>query len=275
MSQRIKKDIEEIFSCPFEDFELELKALERLKHHDEYSYFHSVNVARISVNLGERLGLDQKMLSELGWSALLHDLGKLYVPLEILNKDAKFEPEELAVMRSHPLESITAFCETQDFNIPSLFRLCAAFEHHQRFDLNGYPQVQTKLNLHPFSRIVAVADTFDAMTTDRIYQRRMLPDVALRIMSQGYGTIFDPVVLQAFVTSMGAYPVGSLVRMSDNRLAVVVKYSEKSQIDRPTLVFCDHQERHEIDLMSEQNLELKILHSEFPEDHGIDLKSYL
>lgn len=273
MSSRIEKDILEIFDCQFESFGLELKALERVRKHDEYTYFHSLNVARISVMLARRLGFDDAMIEDLGWAALLHDLGKLYVPPEILNKEKKFEPEELAVMRSHPLEAITAFSETQEFTVASLHRLCAAFEHHQRFDMNGYPRVQKKLSLHPYSRIVAVADTFDAMTTDRIYQRRMLPDVALRIMSQGYGTIFDPTVLQAFITGMGVYPVGSLVRLSDDKLAVVIRYDEKSKIDRPAIRLVET--REEVNLMSDEGKELKILSSEFPEDHGIDVELYL
>lgn len=267
------RDINQIFSCDFSQFEAELNAIAQIRKHDEYTYLHCLNVARLSVSLGKRLGLDEKMLMDLGWAALLHDLGKLHVPLEVLNKVKKFSSEELSKMQSHPLESVVAFAKLQPVTMDSMTRLSAAFEHHQRYDLKGYPRVKKKLTLHPFSRIVAVADTFDAMTTDRIYQRRVLPDVALKIMSQGFGTIFDPIVLQAFITCMGAFPVGSLVRLSDERLALVTQYQKHSKIDRPVVQIISKDKLFEkIDLSSTENKDLKIVHSEFPEDHGLDLK---
>lgn len=273
MNPLIIKDVTEIVEFDPSGYEAEFDAIAQVRKHDEYTYLHCLNVARLSVNLGKRLGLTQQMLIDLCWAALLHDLGKLHVPLEVLNKVKKFSPEELAIMQSHPLESVAAFARLQPVHIESLRRLSAAFEHHQRYDLKGYPKVGKKLTLHPFSRIVAVADTFDAMTTDRIYQRRMLPDIALKIMSQGFGTIFDPTVLQAFITCMGAYPVGTLVRLSDENLAVVTKYAESSKIDRPSVKYVKANGLAEIDLMDPEHSELKVLCSEFPEDHGIDLRS--
>lgn len=272
MSTAIRKDVLSIIDCDLSKFETELMALISVRKYDEYTYLHCLNVARLSVQLGERLGFENQMLVDLGWAALLHDLGKLRVPLEILNKVKSFSADELAVMQSHPLESISTFSELQSVTIDGLRRLSAAFEHHQRYDLKGYPRVKSKLHLHPFSRIVAVTDTFDAMTTDRIYQRRVLPDVALKIMSQGYGTIFDPLVLQAFITSMGAYPINTLVRLSDNRLAVVTNYHADSPLDRPVVITLDGPQ-DEIDLADHKNLELKIVRSEFPEENNIDLRN--
>jgi putative nucleotidyltransferase with HDIG domain len=254
---------------------VEVETLKAIKAHDEYTYLHSLNVARLSVNLGKRLGLSERHLEDLGWAALLHDIGKLHVPIEILNKAKKFSPEEFAVMQSHPHHALTAFAKSHAVTIPTLARLSAAFEHHQRYDLKGYPQVHRKLQLHPFSRIVAIADTFDAMTTDRIYQRRVLPDVALKIMSQGFGTIFDPVILQAFITSLGAYPVGSVVRLSDHSLAVVVAYDAMSSIDRPQVILVEDPQKQRINLMQPEYLSLRILGSEFPEDHDIIVADFL
>lgn len=271
MKASIIKDVSSIFTCDFQRFTPELKALEKIRQHDEYTYLHSLNVARLSVMLGRRLGFQQEHLVDLGWAALLHDLGKLHVPLEILNKTTKFSPEELSIMQSHPLESLAAFAKTQPVTLESLRRLCAAFEHHQRYDLKGYPRVSRKLNLHPYSRIVAVADTFDAMTTDRIYQRRVLPDIALKIMAQGFGHLFDPFVLQAFITCMGAYPVGTLVRLNNDQLALVIRYEETSKIDRPVVRLVNN--KMDIDLSDEAHSNLKILRSEFPDDHHIDLRT--
>lgn len=275
MKHVIIKAVSSIFTCDFHLYEAELEALALIKKHDEYTYLHSLNVARLSVSLGRRLGFSHEMMVDLGWTALLHDLGKLNVPIEILNKIKKFTAEELKVMQSHPVQALVAFGRTQRVTLDGLRRLSAAFEHHQRYDLKGYPSVHGKLSLHPFSRIVAVADTFDAMTTDRIYQRRVLPEVALKIMSQGFGTIFDPTVLQAFITCMGVFPIGSLVRLSDERLAVVVAYHENSSLDRPAVRLVEEPANPTIDLMSPDYQDLKILRSEFPEDHGVQVEDYL
>lgn len=275
MSTQIHRDILGIFDCNIAQYETEIETLKRIKKYDEYTYLHSLNVARLSVNLGKRMGLTPKMLEDLGWAALLHDIGKLHVPLDILNKAKKFSAEELGVMQSHPLEALSAFAKYQPVTIERLGRLSAAFEHHQRYDLKGYPSVKRKFNLHPYSRIVAITDTFDAMTTDRIYQRRVLPDVALKIMSQGFGNIFDPTILQAFITSMGAYPVGSLVRMNNDELAVVVKYDEKSSLDRPFISIVKSSHQEPINLMDEANKNLKILRSEFAEDHDVNIQDFL
>lgn len=272
-SSAIRKDVHSIIACDLNLFEPELQVLQKIRSYDEYTYLHSLNVARLSVALGTRLGLESEYLVDLGWAALLHDIGKLNVPIQILNKLKKFSPDELAVMKSHPAHALSAFVELQEVSVDGLRRLCAAFEHHQRFDLKGYPQVESKLHLHPYSRIVAVADTFDAMTTDRIYQRRVLPDVALRMMAQGFGTVFDPLVLQSFITAMGAFPVGSLVRLSDQRLAVVSAFDESSEVDRPHILLLDDQKRpaQSIDLTAPEHRHLKIVKSEFAEDHQIDV----
>jgi len=275
MSSQIHRDILGIFDCNLSAYETEIETLKKIKKYDEYTYLHSLNVARLSVNLGKRMGLTLTMLEDLGWAALLHDIGKLHVPLEILNKAKKFSAEELAIMQSHPLEALSAFARNQPVTIERLRRLCAAFEHHQRYDLKGYPGVKRKFNLHPYSRIVAIADTFDAMTTDRIYQRRMLPDVALKIMAQGFGNIFDPTVLQAFITSLGAYPVGSLVRLSDERLAIVMKYDGNSSLDRPFISLVRDKEAGILNLMGETYKNLRIMRSEFAEDHELDVQDLM
>lgn len=269
MNPRIIREVSQIFSFNPKDFEMELNALERVRTHDEYTYLHSVNVARLSVDLGRRLELTAEQLVDLGWAALLHDIGKIQVPISVLNKMKKFTSEELAVMRSHPVESLIEMARTTPLTLERLRRLAAAFEHHQRYDLQGYPSVHQKLNLHPYSRIVTIADTFDAMTTDRIYQRRILPDVALKIMSQGFGTVFDPLVLQAFITGMGGFPVGSLVVLSNEDLGVVVKYDKKSLFDRPIILIVKPKSHALINLMDENYSELRILKSEFPEDHEV------
>lgn len=265
MNQRILKDIQDIVDCDLTPFSVEVAVLEKIKSYDEYTYLHSLNVAKLSVMLGEKMGFDQEMLVDLAWAALLHDIGKLKVPHAVLNKLKSFSPEELSIMQSHPVESLTAFSEIEGIDIDKLRRLSAAFEHHQRFDLKGYPNVDRKLGLHPYSRIVAIADSFDAMTTDRIYQRRMTPDVALKIMSKGYGSVFDPVVLQAFITALGVYPADSIVRLNDGQLGIVLGYEEDAPIDRP-IVKLIGEPGTKIDL-SEGYEHLRIVATENPDEH--------
>ena len=273
MREAIIKHIRSIIDIEPSEFDAEIDALIEIKKHDEYTYLHSLNVARLAVGLGKKMEVSGQRLVDLGWAALLHDLGKLHVPLEILNKVSKFAPEELAIMQSHPSQGLIAFVKSQSIDLKNLERLSAAFEHHQRYDLKGYPQVHRKIGLHPFSRIVAVCDTFDAMTTDRIYQRRILPDLALKIMAQAYGTIFDPVVLQSFITSMGAYPVGSLVRLNDQSLAIVTDYHQSSAIDRPVVHRLPMKSSNPIDLSDKVHSRVRIVRSEFPEDCGVEIRN--
>ncbi len=275
MKARLIREISDIFICDFNRFDAELHILEKIKTHDEYTYLHSLNVARLSVGLGKRLAFDDEQITDLGWAALLHDIGKLHVPIDVLNKAKKLTQEERTVMQSHPVESLTEIARSTPTTVDRLRRLAAAFEHHQRYDLQGYPVVINKLSLHPFSRIVSIADTFDAMTTDRIYQRRVLPDVALKLLAQGFGTVFDPVVLQAFITSMGAFPVGSVVTLSDNRIGVVCHYSSESLMDRPWIYLITDETTKLLDLMSPEHKDIRILRSEFPEDHNITVSAVL
>src|SRR4051812_30329456 len=106
MNAKIIQQISSIFVCEFQQYEAEVQTLSKIRKHDEYTYLHSLNVCRLSVALGKRLGLSDEMLVDLGWAALLHDIGKLNVPTEILNKMHKFSKEELTVMQSHPLEAV-------------------------------------------------------------------------------------------------------------------------------------------------------------------------
>jgi HD-GYP domain-containing protein (c-di-GMP phosphodiesterase class II) len=275
MRARIIKEVSMIFMSDFKKFEGELQVLEKIRKHDEYTYLHSMNVTRLSVTLGRRMGFSEEMIEDLGWAALLHDLGKTAVPLSVLNKATKFVGNELAVMQSHPVEGQSVMAKNQMLTLDRLRRFSGSFEHHQRYDLKGYPKVHKKMNLDPYSRIIAICDTFDAMTTDRVYQKRILSDVALRIMAQGFGTIFDPVCLQAFITGMGAFPVGTLVKLSNHELALVYAYSYKSQIDRPQIVMIKDCPNNRIDLMDPAHRELKIVRSEFPEDYDINIHEIL
>ena len=168
-----------------------------LKRHDEDSFHHSVNVCILSLMIGSRLDLDRPLLTVLGVAALLHDIGKSRVPQDLLAKPAKLTPEEEEVVRRHTIYGAHAL---RDF--PDLLRLAmvVAFEHHANYDLSGYPQITLKKAPHVLSRIVQVADVFDAATSSRRgYRRPKRAAEVLRIILTEAGTFFDPVVARLAV----------------------------------------------------------------------------
>lgn len=183
------------------------------KRFDEYLYNHSVNVTILSLILGLRLRLSRPRLSELGMAAMLHHLGKARLPKELLEKQGVFTEEEKAKLASHPSLGVREMLRSKQYNEALLKRIMVVAEHHESFKVNA--------DAHPYSRIVAVAETFDALTTDRPYRAGYLPDVAIRILSKLAGDRLDKVLTHAFIQTVGLYPAGTLVELSDQSVAVV------------------------------------------------------
>ncbi len=169
-----------------------LPAIAIMKNYDEETYHHSVNVSILSLLIGTRMKLSRELLVTLGFAALLHDIGKVRIPLEILAKPAKLTPGEMEVIKRHPVFGAHALRA-----LPGLSRLAmvVAFEHHANYNLSGYPMILEKKMPHLLTRIVQVADVYDAMTsTRRIYKRPLEREEALQIILDGAGTVYDPVV---------------------------------------------------------------------------------
>jgi HD-GYP domain-containing protein (c-di-GMP phosphodiesterase class II) len=205
--------------------------LATIKNYDEYTFNHSVNVCVISIGFGKHLGLSKRQIGELGIAALYHDFGKTLIPTEILNKPGKFNPDEWTIMKSHPVMSIKRLLSIKGgFQPADIKKMIAAFEHHRNFDCSGYPQTGVKKSLNFFSRVVAISDAYDAMTTNRVYQKGMLPTVALKTIADNSGTKFDPLLVKAFINTIGIYPVGSLVRLNNGSLAVVVQVNKDPKL---------------------------------------------
>ncbi len=168
-----------------------------LKTHDEDTYHHSVIVCILSLLIGTRLKLSRELLSILGLAALLHDIGKVRIPQAVLTKSGKLTPEELDAIRRHTVYGAQALRD-----LPGLARLgmVVAFEHHANYNLSGYPRIAMKRTPHLLTRIVQVADVYDAMTsTRRAYRRALLREEALKVISNGAGTLYDPVVVKTFL----------------------------------------------------------------------------
>ena len=194
--------------------------LSSLRRHDAYTYDHSINVGLLSIRLAHHVGWRGRDLRELGSAALIHDVGKLYTPLEVLNKPSRLTPAEWITMKAHPREGDEILREA---GVGHEIGPRIALEHHVRPDGWGYPPLPYgEDGVHPGSRIVKIADAYDAFTTIRPYRTRTTPREALAMLREQSRTMFDPDLVEAFCEMMGAYPIGSVVRLASGRLALVV-----------------------------------------------------
>ncbi|RKT62940.1 putative nucleotidyltransferase with HDIG domain [Azonexus fungiphilus] len=194
----------------------------RLKVHSQYSFQHSVSVAALSLALGKTLGLEWAILRQMALGALLHDIGKAYTPDGILHKPGRLSDGEMSRMREHVVDSHRILSTMPGI---SQITLESAALHHERVDGSGYPFGLTGADLPLHAQLVAIADAYDAMTSGRCYQRRKEPTEALRIMFGEVNQHFREDLLKAFTRTVGIYPVGSLVRLENDHLAVVVAVS--------------------------------------------------
>lgn len=195
-----------------------LISLARLKNQDDYTYMHSVAVCGLMVSLAKRLGLDAQMTREAGLGGLVHDLGKARIPLTILNKPGKLTDEEFTIVKDHPTAGYQMLLEAGNVGpVP----LDVALHHHEKIDGSGYPHRLKDDTITLFSKMGAVCDVYDAITSNRPYKAGWDPAEALRKMTEWAPGHFDTAVFQAFVKSVGIYPLGSLVRLESGLLAVV------------------------------------------------------
>jgi HD-GYP domain-containing protein (c-di-GMP phosphodiesterase class II) len=206
------------------DNEFFVQGLTNIKNFHEYTLNHSMNVCILSIALGRRLGLDRNELVDLGISAFFHDFGKLDTPKGILEKPSKLDEQERQIIEKHPYQGAGKLVQFKEFKSLPLQAIHVAMEHHVKEDLTGYPRYFWKQSINLFSKIVKIADFFDAVTTKRVYRRsHFTRDEALTLMLAQSGKEFNPLLLREFVKMMGVYPVGSLVALDTSELAVVVE----------------------------------------------------
>jgi HD-GYP domain-containing protein (c-di-GMP phosphodiesterase class II) len=215
--------------------ETSIMGLTTLRDYDEYTFMHSVNVCIFSVALGRKIGFSKLQLYDLGMTALLHDIGKARVPLEITNKTSSLDDREWRLMQAHPwLGAMTLFTMRGYDEIP--YRsILVAHEHHMRVDLSGYPRQVRPRQLGLFSRIVAVADGFDAATTRRSYQTVPIePDQVLKEMWSNPQRGYDAMIVKALISMIGVYPIGTCVILDTLEVAVVAStVSDREALNRP------------------------------------------
>jgi HD-GYP domain-containing protein (c-di-GMP phosphodiesterase class II) len=194
--------------------------LSGLKNYDEYTFFHSVNVTILSIALGTLVSTGRRFLNSLGVGALMHDVGKMTVDLDVLNKPGKLSSDEWELMRMHPVYGAEVAATMRGLDRASIVVI---LEHHMRYDLDGYPERLPRRPQHLTSRIVAIADAYDAMTSRRPYAVTHLQDQAMEVLAKNAGTAFDPVLVRMFTQMMGVYPPRSVVRLSSGEVGIVVK----------------------------------------------------
>ena len=199
----------------------------KLRGFDEYTYTHSINVSILAVLLGKHLDLDKPALLKLGLAGMYHDVGKAKIPESILNKPGKLSESEFQAMKAHPLEGYRIMRGQADLD-PEILR--AVVEHHERHDGSGYPRGLKAQDIGRFSRIIAVVDVYDALTSKRVYKDAIAPAKALGMMYQWRDKDFPPQAIEHFIRCIGVFPVGSLVRLSGGEYGIVTSVSSA----RPT-----------------------------------------
>ena len=199
-------------------------SLARLKTADEYTYMHSVAVCALMIALARQIGLEESLVREAGVAGLLHDIGKMSIPTDVLNKPGSLDESEFATVREHPRRGADILREGRQV---SALVLDVCLHHHEKLDGTGYPHGLAGDQISIFARMGAICDVYDAITSDRPYKTGWDPAESLQRMARWCGGHLDPALFQAFVRCLGIYPVGTLVRLQSERLAVVVDQSDE------------------------------------------------
>ena len=223
--------------------------LTNLKNYDDYTVNHSTNVSVLSVCFGRRLGLEKEELLDLGLSAFFHDIGKLEVPKEILEKKDKLTKKERTIMEKHTYQGVSKLINLKEYSYLPVNALYVALEHHLWSNLSGYPKYWKKDKVGLFSKIVKMCDFFDSVTTERPYRNYVLTrDEALSLMLEKSGTEFDPVLLKVFASMLGVYPIGSLVALNTKEIGIVTDMNpEMAFMLRPLVKLITNKKGKKID----------------------------
>jgi len=221
--RRAKRAVQAIVDSILND-ESFMLGLATIKNHDEYTFNHCVNVCIYCVSLGQRLGLSRCRLGQLGMAALFHDIGKVEIPWDVLNKPAGLSEEEWKLVKDHTVHGARLLARLSRLDEKTLSAIIVAYEHHMNFDLTGYPVPCQPRQTHLFSRMVRIADAFDAMTTVRIYKSEpSAPHDSVLFLLREADRSFDSRLVKVFISMVGFYPVGTVLELDTGETVVVAK----------------------------------------------------
>jgi HD-GYP domain-containing protein (c-di-GMP phosphodiesterase class II) len=260
--------------------ESSLIELTNIRDFDEYTYAHCANVCVYSLTMGVKLGLDRRRLSQLGFAALFHDMGKVKLPEDLIRKPDAFDEYDWIQMQQHPILGAKTILRNLKLDHHTARAALVAYEHHINFDFTGYPMLKNKRPTNLFSRIIAIADSFDALSSGRVYiKRQITPDEVIRKLMYQMTVKFDPFLLKLFVNIIGIYPPGTLVLLSSGELAVVSQ-ANSSNLARPIIKIIGNKdgtydEYVETDLSAAANADKNIIRIIDPRKYDIDIKSII
>ncbi len=251
-----------------------LYGISKLRNADDYTYSHCVNVSVLSTMFAKYLGFSEKTQYDVGMAAMLHDLGKSLIPLSILNAPRKLTDEEFEIMRSH---SYLGYAQLQRVESFSEDMRLGVLQHHERYDGTGYPGRLAGDQISPIARILAVVDVYDALTSKRVYKKKLPSHQVLAMMFQRRGQDFYPGLAEHYAKMIGIYPVGSVVELK-NGLVGVVSASNPEKPTKPAVTLVqDNQGRafapKEINLADYKDLDVK--RCLLPEETRIDPQEVL
>lgn len=254
--QKVFKDIVALLT----DNKNALNLLASTKIHENYVFNHSLNVSIYACQLALANGLPLKNVEEIGLGAMLHDLGKVQVPLEILNKPSELTKEENALVKQHCEQGFEILRKIHEIPLPVAH---CALQHHERIDGTGYPRGLRGDEIHKYAKIISVADVFDTVTNPRAFKPAVMPHQGLEILYAGSGTQFDMHQVNLFRDCIAIYPPGLTVRLNDGRTGIVSKYNYQA-VGRPEIRIIKSEENekvspYEIDLGARENLMLEIV----------------
>jgi len=261
--------------------EQSLLELAAIKNFDDYTYAHSTNVCVYALTLGVKLGLDRARLSQLGFSALFHDVGKVQLPADLIRKPEAYDENDWIQMQRHPLLGAKTILRSFKFDIHTARAARVAFEHHINADFTGYPVLRyNKRTSNLFARIVSIVDTFDALTSGRLYLKSPIPpDKVLKKMHFQMKEKFDSFLLKIFSNIIGIYPTGTLVLLTTDELALVLTNNETDRA-RPYVKIIGNkqgllQTPEWLDLSLPEHDHRKIIRMVDPTRYGLDIKDFV
>lgn len=219
------------------------------KNYDTYTFQHCLNVAMLSISTGISLGLAESELHDLGLAGLFHDIGKMTIPVEILNKPSALNKEEYELIKTHPTNAVNQLRNIVPGNV-----LIAIESHHEKLDGTGYPYGRTSKQISYLAKILAICDVYDALTSDRPYRKAAFPNEVIEYIMGCADNHFDFDILNHFLKIIVAYPVGTFVKLSNGKLAVVIKnYTENIMRPLIRIIKPDGTVGEDIDLLYDTN----------------------